>query len=193
MIPMGMSRWGLTASSAAVETASKPTKARKTMAAAVITPPKPKGMKGCQLDGLTCQTARTMKKTMTAILTMTMIRLTRELSLMPRMRRKVRRPMMKIAGRLMIAPVATNLWSVSLQSTGALTSAGGEGDAPGPEDVVEEVDEIGRPADGDEAGGDHVLEDEVPADDPGRRARRGWRSRRCRPSPATGIMAASSA
>ncbi len=47
-------------------------------------------------------------------------------------------------------------------------------------EVVDEVDEVGRPADGDEAGADHVLEDQVPADDPGRRARRAWRSRRCR-------------
>ena len=151
------------------------------MAAAVITPPKPKGMNGCQLAGLTCQTARTMKKTMTAILTMTMTRLTRELSLMPRTRRKVRSPMMKIAGRLTIAPVATNLWSWSLQSTGAFDQRRRERDPPGPEEVVEEVGEVGRPADRDEAGGDHVLEDEVPADDPARRARRAWRSRRCRP------------
>jgi hypothetical protein len=125
MMAMGMSRCGFLASSAAVDTASNPTKARKTMAAAVITPPNPKGMKGCHRPGLTCQTVRTMKKTITASLTMTMIMLMRELSLTPRIRRMVRSATIKTAGMLMTAPVETNLWSVSLHSRGALVKAVG--------------------------------------------------------------------
>ena len=53
MIPMGMSRFGLRASSAVVETASKPMYAKKTIAAPVITPCTPFGANGCQFGGLT--------------------------------------------------------------------------------------------------------------------------------------------
>ncbi len=100
MIPIGRSRCGLTASSAVVETASNPTYARKTIAAAVATPLKPKGRNGVQFDGWTYQTVSRTKVTITATLTMTMTRLTRALSLMPRTSSQVRNSTMAAAGRL---------------------------------------------------------------------------------------------
>ena len=51
MIPIGMSRCGFFVSSAVVETASNPMKAKNTIAAPLITPPIPVGRKGCQLVG----------------------------------------------------------------------------------------------------------------------------------------------
>src|SRR5205814_10621181 len=51
IIPIGMSRCGFFVSSAVVETASKPIKAKNTIAAPLITPPIPVGRKGCQLVG----------------------------------------------------------------------------------------------------------------------------------------------
>ncbi len=53
MMPIGRSRCGFLASSAVVETASKPIYAKKTTAAAAMTPEKPYGMNGVQLSGLT--------------------------------------------------------------------------------------------------------------------------------------------
>ena len=49
IIPIGKSRFGFFVSSAVVETASNPMKAKNTIAAPPITPPKPLGMNGCQL------------------------------------------------------------------------------------------------------------------------------------------------
>ncbi len=139
-------------------------------------------MNGCQLLGLTYQTARTTKKRMTAILMMTMIRLTRALSLIPRTRRTQRRAMIAMAGRLTTAPVETNRWSVSLQSMRSVRHGHRQSAPPRTEQIVEEVDEVGRPADRDEAGRDHILEDEVPADDPGGElAHRSVAVRVCRP------------
>src|SRR3954470_4266837 len=53
MMPMGMSRFGFFASSAVVETASKPMYAQKTIAAPVAMPEKPFGANGCQCAGFT--------------------------------------------------------------------------------------------------------------------------------------------
>ena len=50
---MGMLRCGSLVSSAAVETASKPMKAKNTMAAPWWMPFQPLGAKGCQLAGST--------------------------------------------------------------------------------------------------------------------------------------------
>ena len=52
-MPMGRSRRGLRHSSAAVETASKPMKAKNTTAAPAWMPAQPLGAKGCQFSGLT--------------------------------------------------------------------------------------------------------------------------------------------
>ena len=53
IIPLGTSFCGFFTSSAAVLTASKPKKAKKTIAAPELTPFNPKGIKGVQLTGLT--------------------------------------------------------------------------------------------------------------------------------------------
>ena len=52
-MPIGMSFFGLRASSAVVDTASNPMYAKKTMAAPAATPENPLGAKGVQLAGLT--------------------------------------------------------------------------------------------------------------------------------------------
>ena len=48
--------------------------------------------------------------------------------------------------------------------------------------IAQEVLEVVRPAVGDGRGADGVLEDEVPADDPGEELAEGGVARRCRPS-----------
>ena len=73
IMPMGKSRFGLFVSSAVVETASNPMKAKKTIAAPPITPPKPLGMNGCQLVGLTMKEPKEITKMTTATLMMTMV------------------------------------------------------------------------------------------------------------------------
>ena len=83
IIPMGKSRRGFLVSSAVVETASNPMKAKKTIAAPLMTPPNPLGMNGCQLVGLTMNEPKAMTKTTTATLIMTMVVLAVALSRMP--------------------------------------------------------------------------------------------------------------
>ena len=83
IIPIGMSRCGFFVSSAVVETASNPMKAKKTIAAPLITPEKPLGMNGCQFVGLTKKAPKEIKKTTTAILAITTTLLVRALSRMP--------------------------------------------------------------------------------------------------------------
>ena len=83
IIPIGMSRCGFFVSSAVVETASNPMKAKKTMAAPLMTPAKPLGIKGCQFVGCTMKAPNEMKKTTTATLMMTMMVFVRALSRMP--------------------------------------------------------------------------------------------------------------
>ena len=53
MIPIGMSRFGLIDSSAAVDTASKPMYAKKTKKAPKSVPPHPNGKYGVQLPWFT--------------------------------------------------------------------------------------------------------------------------------------------
>ena len=83
IIPIGKSRFGFFVSSAVVETASNPMKAKKTIAAPPITPPKPLGMNGCQLVGLTMKDPKAITKTTTASLMRTMVVLAVALSRMP--------------------------------------------------------------------------------------------------------------
>ncbi len=52
-MPIGRSRLGQRHSSAVVETASKPMKAKNTTAAPAWIPAQPLGAKGCQFSGLT--------------------------------------------------------------------------------------------------------------------------------------------
>ena len=73
IMPIGKSRCGLRVSSAVVETASNPMKAKKTMAAPLMTPPNPEGIKGCQLVGFTMNEPKEMKKTTTATLMITIV------------------------------------------------------------------------------------------------------------------------
>ena len=68
-----MSRRGFLVSSAVVEMASKPMKAKKMMAAPLITPAKPFGTYGCQFVGCTKKAPNEMKNTTTATLIMTII------------------------------------------------------------------------------------------------------------------------
>ena len=83
IIPIGMSRWGLLVSSAVVETASKPIKAKKTIAAPPIRPGKPCGINGCQFVGCTIKAPKAMTKTTTATLIKTIVVLVVALSRMP--------------------------------------------------------------------------------------------------------------
>ena len=53
MMPIGMSRFGLRVSSAAVETASKPMNEKKMIAAPACTPAQPPGKKGWKFAGFT--------------------------------------------------------------------------------------------------------------------------------------------
>ena len=62
-MPIGMSRPGLRHSSAAVETASNPMKAKKIRLAPIQTPVNPFGMNGDQFEGFTYIAPTTMKKT----------------------------------------------------------------------------------------------------------------------------------
>src|SRR6266403_508306 len=71
IIPIGKSRCGFFVSSAVVDTASNPMNAKNTMAAPLITPPNPLGMKGCQLVGLTRNAPKEMTNMTTATLVTT--------------------------------------------------------------------------------------------------------------------------
>ena len=83
MMPIGRSRCGLRASSAAVETASKPIYAKKISDAPFITPLKPNGMKLSQFAGLTCPAATKMKRMTTVSLMSTAAVLTHLLAVTP--------------------------------------------------------------------------------------------------------------
>ena len=83
IIPIGKSRCGFFVSSAVVETASKPMKAKNTIAAPLITPEKPFGRNGIQFGGCTRKAPNAMKKTTTATLIITITVFARALSRMP--------------------------------------------------------------------------------------------------------------
>ena len=77
MMPIGMSRFGLRASSAVVETASKPMYAKKTIAAPAAIPWNPFGAKGCQFSGFVYlkQTSTKNPRTTSLMATMTKLKL----------------------------------------------------------------------------------------------------------------------
>ena len=106
MIPIGRSRRGFFASSAVVDTASKPMYAKKTTAAPLMTPDQAYGMKGVQFAGSTYQKPATRKKSTAAILIVTMTALNFALSRIPTIRRTMIASTISIAGRLMSAPGA---------------------------------------------------------------------------------------
>src|SRR5688500_20408816 len=100
IMPIGRSRCGLRVSSAVVETASNPIKAKKTIAAPLITPPKPLGKNGVQFGGLIRHAPKAMKKTTTATLMMTIQELVLALSRMPKISSTVTDATMKNEGRM---------------------------------------------------------------------------------------------
>ena len=68
------------------------------------------------------------------------------------------------AGRLMTPPgTRSDVVQRRIPGKRRLRPAGGDGDAGS----LQEVDEVPRPTDGDRRGAKHVLEDEVPTDEPG--------------------------
>ncbi|MNX82446.1 hypothetical protein D3C86_1141760 [compost metagenome] len=87
------------------------------VAAPVMTPPKPLGMKGVQLPGLTWPSIRAMNRSKTSTLRMTNRVLTFALSLIPRMSRVMTARAITKAGTFMMAPGTT---------PGALTKAVGK-------------------------------------------------------------------
>src|SRR6185503_12789444 len=104
MMPIGRSLFGFLASSAVVDTASKPMYAKKTTAAAAVTPGHPYGANGDQFFGTTYPTPTMMKNTTAASLTATMAALKRALSRTPITRSVLMRSTMSTAGRLITAP-----------------------------------------------------------------------------------------
>ena len=104
MMPIGMSRFGLFVSSAAVAMQSKPMYEKKITAVPAETPCQPKGNTGTQLAGSTLGAARKRKIKIAATLMKTRILLTRADSFVPRIKSKVMIPTMSIAGKLISPP-----------------------------------------------------------------------------------------
>ena len=108
-------------------------------------------------------TAKAMKSRTTVTFMNTMIVLKRADSLIPRTSSAVTARTTRTAGRFRYAPVSSKCCCFSLQSTGAPDPRLRQVD---PERVVQEGDDVARPADAHRGGGDEVFEDEVPPDDP---------------------------
>lgn len=104
MIPIGRSRPGFRTSSAAVDTASNPMYAKKTIAAPVTTPVHPNGRNGVQFAGLMYRIPMKMKNMTIETLTATIAELNLALPLKPVTSRSVIKPMMRMAGMLMSPP-----------------------------------------------------------------------------------------
>src|SRR5512137_1837661 len=100
MRPMGMLRCGSLVSSAAVDTASKPTKAKKMIEAAATALPGPKGMNGTKFSDCMAGTESAMNAASAATLTTTSTALTVALSLVPTTSSAVTATEMNTAGRL---------------------------------------------------------------------------------------------
>src|SRR5207302_9599272 len=83
MMPIGMSRCGLRASSAVVDTTSKPMNAKNTIAAPLMRPGKPCGINGCQFVGFTMNATNAVTNTTTAVLMITIVVVVYELSRIP--------------------------------------------------------------------------------------------------------------
>ncbi len=96
-----------------------------------------------------------MKNSTAASLTPTMMALKRALSRMPTTSRYMMQSTMMTAGRLMIAPGELALGAADIHSRQRDADAG------------QQLLHVAAPADGDGHRADGVLEDQVPADDPG--------------------------
>src|ERR1044071_4335742 len=104
MIPKGISFCGFFASSAAVETESKPIYVKKMIAPPEITPANPEGANGCQFVRFTSMPPTTRNVTMAPIFTSTMTLLAPADSRMPHTNRTVRIKTIRKAGTLKEAP-----------------------------------------------------------------------------------------
>ena len=185
---MGRSRCGLRDSCAAVETASNPMYAKKTIVAPCSTPEAPNrpkapsfaGTNGCQFSVLTKRAANAMKSSTTVTFMNTMIVLKRADSLIPRTSSAVTASTTSTAGRFTNAPGQLEVLLLLAPEDRRADPGLRQVDA---ERVVEEGDHVARPADADRGRRDQVLEDEIPPDDPGdelahRRVRVGVRAPR---------------
>src|SRR5947209_2868872 len=104
MIPKGISFCGFFASSAAVDTESKPIYVKKIMAPPEITPANPDGANGCQFARFTSIPPTTRNVMMAPIFTSTIMLLAPADSRMPQTRRTVKIKTMRNAGTLKYAP-----------------------------------------------------------------------------------------
>src|ERR1700761_9717839 len=99
-----MLRWGFLVSSAAVDTASKPTYAKKIEAAAPPMPSQPKGANGSKLEVLMTGSASAQNSTKAATLMQTNTAFTVALSRVPSASSVVTSTAMNTAGRLIKPP-----------------------------------------------------------------------------------------
>ncbi len=119
-------------------------------------------MNGCQLAGVDESAPAPMTISTTATLMTTITALTVADSLTPRISSAVTATVMSTAGRLKTAVTGSPPATVT-SVPGAALSAAGKLHAQ----LTEQRHEIAGPADGDRGGAERVLEDQVPADDPG--------------------------
>ena len=168
---MGRSRCGLRVSCAAVETASKPMYAKKTIVAPWRTPEMPYlpkvpsfgGTKGCQFAVFTKRAAKAMKSRTTVTFDEDDDRVEARRLLDAAHEQRGHREDDEHRGHVEVR--AGRLEGCgSFQTNGRVDPAVRQVDAEG---VVEERDDVARPADADGRRADQVFEDEVPADDPG--------------------------
>jgi hypothetical protein len=103
MMPIGRSRLGFFASSAVVETASKPMYAKNTTAPAAMMPDQPYGAKGDQFSGFTNAAPAPMKNTTATSLIPTMTALARADSRTPTTNRTMMTRTIKTA-RILMTP-----------------------------------------------------------------------------------------
>ena len=104
MRPIGMLRWGFLVSSAAVDTASKPTYAKNIEAAAPPMPSQPKGANGVKFSILMTGSASAQNSTKAATLMQTSTAFTVALSRVPSASSVVTSAAMNMAGTLMNPP-----------------------------------------------------------------------------------------
>ena len=102
--PMGTLRCGFRVSSAAVDTASKPTYAKKIDDAALTTPRFPSGLNGSKFSARIIGMASTMNTARAVILIDTRTAFTLALSRVPMMSSHMQNRAMAIAGRLITPP-----------------------------------------------------------------------------------------
>ena len=112
IMPIGMSRPGLRASSAAVESESNPRYEKNSTAVPADTPDQPYGKNGVQFCGLICGPAKSRKRKIVPNLTKTSTRLAPALSRMPRSRKNKTTPTINMAGKFIRPPSAGTVVSI---------------------------------------------------------------------------------